>query len=211
MKLTKFEHACLVIEINNERLIVDPGAFTMPLGDIGDVLAVVITHEHPDHWTPEQLDRIIGRNPDVKIYGPAGVVAAASDYSVIETHDGDVVELEPFTLKFFGEKHAVIHESFPVIDNVGVMINDTLFYPGDAFTIPPVEVDLLAVPAGAPWLKIGEVMDYVAAVKPKRSFPTHEMVLSVIGKNMANERIGAVTEAGGGTFHALEPSESLEL
>jgi len=211
MKLTKYEHACLVLEISGDKLIIDPGAFTMPLGDIGDVIAVVITHEHPDHWTPEQLGRILARNPDAKIYGPAGVKLAAADFEIIESHDGDSVEVGPFTLDFYGERHAVIHSSIPVIDNVGIMVNQTLFYPGDAFTIPPVPVDTLAVPAGAPWLKIAESMDYVTAVAPKRSFPTHEMVLSVIGKNMANDRIESMTRAGGGEFFALEPGESLDL
>jgi L-ascorbate metabolism protein UlaG (beta-lactamase superfamily) len=211
MKLTKYEHACLVLEISGDRLIIDPGAFTMPLGDIGDVLAVVITHEHPDHWTPEQLGRILDRNPDAKIYGPAGVKSAAADFDIIESHDGDSVEIGPFTLDFYGERHAVIHSSIPIVDNVGIMVNQTLFYPGDAFTIPPVPVNTLAVPAGAPWLKIAETMDYVTAVAPKRSFPAHEMVLSVIGKNMANGRISDMTLAGGGEFFPLEPGESLDL
>ena len=37
------------------------------------------------------------------------------------------------------------------------------------------------------------------------------MVLSVIGKNMANDRIGTVTAANGGEFFALEPGQSLDL
>ena len=211
MKLTKYEHACLVLEINDEKLIVDPGAFTMPLGDLGDVVAIVVTHEHPDHWTPEQLDRILARNPDATIYGPAGFALAAASYTVTEVHDGDTAEVGPFSLAFYGSRHAVIHSSIPVIDNVGVMVNNTLFYPGDAFTVPPVSVDTLAVPSSAPWLKIGETMDYVTAVAPKRSFPTHEMVSSVIGKNMANDRIRTVTEAAGGQFFPLEPNDTLDL
>ena len=211
MKLTKHEHAALVLEKSGETLVVDPGAFTMPLTDLRHVVAIVITHEHPDHWTPEQLDRIIAMNPDAKIFGPQGVAIAASAYPVTVVHDGDEITVGQFTLAFFGEKHAVIHSSLPIIDNVGVLIDNTLFYPGDSFTVPPVEVDVLAVPAGAPWLKIGEVMDYVAAVKPKRSFPTHEMVLSVIGKNMANDRISNVTTANSGEFFPLEPGQSLDL
>jgi L-ascorbate metabolism protein UlaG (beta-lactamase superfamily) len=211
MKLTKYEHAALVLEKAGETLVVDPGVFTMPLGDLRHVVAIVITHEHPDHWTPEQLDRILEMNPDAAIYGPSGVAVAAPNYPVTVVSDGDRVEVGDFVLRFFGEKHAVIHSSIPVIDNVGVLVDETLFYPGDSFTIPPVEVDVLAVPAGAPWLKIAEVMDYVEAVKPRRAFPTHEMVLSVIGRNMANDRIGGVTRAGGGEFLPLEPGESLDL
>lgn len=211
MKLTKYEHACLVLEQAGSALIIDPGSFTMPLGDVANVVAVVITHEHADHWTPDQLNRIITRNPDVTIYGPAGVALAADGFTITEARDGETVTAGPFTLAFHGSRHAVIHSSIPVVDNVGVLVNDTLFYPGDSYTVPPVAVEVLAVPAGAPWLKIGEVIDYVTEVKPKRSFPAHEMTLSVIGKNMSNERIGVATRASGGEFFPLEPGDTLDL
>ncbi|MBC7441623.1 MAG: MBL fold metallo-hydrolase [Ramlibacter sp.] len=212
MKLTKLEHAALIVEKAGHKLFIDPGSFTSPLTQTEGAAAVVITHEHPDHWTPEQLDRILALNPDVPIYAPAGVARAAAGYPVTVVSAGDRVEAGPFTLRFFGEKHAVIHESIPVIDNLGVLVDDELYYAGDSFTIPDdVAVDTLAVPAGAPWLKISEVMDYVLQVKPRRAFPTHEMVLSRAGKDLSNARIRWATERNGGEFFPLEPNESLDL
>jgi L-ascorbate metabolism protein UlaG (beta-lactamase superfamily) len=215
MKLTKLEHAALVLEASGQKLFIDPGSFTTALTETANAAAVVITHEHPDHWTPEQLARVISMNPGVPIYGPAGVAAAAAaagDITVTVVAEGDTITAGPFTLRFFGARHAVIHSSIPVIDNVGVLVNDELFYPGDAFTIPEgVSVKTLAVPAGAPWLKIGEVIDYVLAVRPMRTFPTHEMGLSRGGKDLANARIKSATEQNGGTFFPLEPHESLDL
>lgn len=211
MKLTKHEHACLEIQEAGDTLVIDPGAYTSPLVDLGHVVAIVITHEHADHYTSEQLDRILEGSPDARIFGPAGVAASASGYPVTVVADGDSHEVGAFSIRFFGEKHAVIHSSIPVIDNVGVLVNDTLYYAGDSFTVPPVTVDTLAVPAGAPWLKIGEVMDYVSAVAPRRSFPTHEAVLSPLGQGLSNTRIGFVTESAGGEFFALEPGGTLEL
>lgn len=211
MKLTKFEHACMILEVAESRLVIDPGSFTMPLGEFGEVVAVVITHEHADHWTAEQLERIVERNPDVVIYGPAGVAAATSEFTIALSKDGDEVEVGPFSLKFFGAHHAVIHESIPVIDNVGVLVNDSLYFGGDALVVPPVEVETLAAPAGAPWLKIGDAMDYILAVKPKRVFPVHEMTLSVAGKQLSNARLSWAAEQGGGEYFVLEPGESLDL
>lgn len=212
MKLTKREHACLVIDLSDGTLIIDPGSFTMPLDDIMGVVAIVITHEHPDHWTPEQLRRILDSNPEARIFGPAGVVAAAAEFEVTEVGGGDSHEVGGFSLRFFGGQHAEIHRSIPIIDNVGVLVNDELYYAGDSFFIPEgVTVGTLAVPAGAPWLKIGEVIDYVDAVQPKRSFPVHEMVLSVAGKGMSNGRIETTTAQHGGKFFPLEPGESLDL
>lgn len=212
MRLTKLEHAALILEESGKKLFVDPGSFTTPLTDTAGAVAVVITHEHADHWTPDQLNRILELNPHVPIYGPAGVAAAASDFAVTTVNAGDTIEAGPFTLRFFGGKHAVIHSSIPVVDNLGVLINDTLYYPGDSFTVPEdVAVDLLAVPAGAPWLKIAETMDYVLTVKPKRTFATHEMVLARAGKDMANARIAWATQQGGGEFIALEPGDTLDI
>jgi L-ascorbate metabolism protein UlaG (beta-lactamase superfamily) len=211
MRITKYEHACFVAQIADKKLVVDPGSFTVPLPDSNNVVAIVITHEHGDHWTPEHLQRILEASPDAKLFGPAGVATAASDFDFTVVKDGQKIEVDPFTLQFFGEQHAQIHASIPIVDNVGVLINGQVYYGGDSFTQGPASVELLAVPASAPWLKIGEVMDYVTAAKPKRSFPVHEMINSVIGNGMANARIQAVTEAGGGEFFALAPGDTIEL
>jgi L-ascorbate metabolism protein UlaG (beta-lactamase superfamily) len=211
MRITKYEHACFVASIADKKLVVDPGSFTLPLPDYTNIVAVVITHEHADHWTPEHLQRIKDNSPDVRFFGPAGVVAAASDFDVTIVKAGDKIEVDPFTLEFFGEKHAQIHSSIPIVDNVGVLVNGSVFYPGDSFTLGPVGVDLLGVPASAPWLKIGEVMDYVLAAKPKRSFATHDMINSVSGNQMAAARITATTQENGGEFVPLAVGESIEL
>lgn len=212
MRVTKEEHACLLVENEGKTLVVDPGSFTTALVGLSEVVAIVITHEHADHWTDEQLNRILDQNPDASIYGPAGVAAAAQGFDVQVVRDGDTVEAGPFILRFFGEKHAVIHESIPVPDNVGVLINDELYYPGDSFTVPDgVAVNALAAPVGAPWLKIGEAIDFVLATKPRHAFATHEMTLSVAGKTMGHDRLRWATEQGGGEYIALEPGESIDL
>ena len=211
MKVTKYEHACLVIEKNGETLVIDPGSFTVPLEGIRNVVAIVNTHEHPDHWTPEHLDRILELSPDAQLFAPAGVSIAASAYAITTVKNGDVHRVGEFTLAFYGETHAVIHSSIPVVDNVGVLVNDQLWYGGDSYTVPPVPVQTAAVPVGAPWLKIGVAIDYVLALAPRRAFPTHDMTLSVAGKQMGNARLEAAAKQGGGEYSVLEPGESLDL
>ena len=211
MKITKREHSCQVIETGGAALVIDPGAFTLPLDDLTGVVAIVITHEHEDHWTPAHLDAIREMNPDARIFGPAGVAAAAAEYPVEVVSPGDTVEVDPFTLTFFGGKHAVIHESIPVIDNVGVLVNGSVYYAGDSYALPGLPVEVLAAPIGAPWLKIGEAMDYVAAVKPARVYPVHESTLSKIGRTMANARLESVVAQWDGEYIALEPGETLDV
>jgi len=211
VKVTKYEHATLVVGSATQQLVIDPGMFLTP-PDFANTVAIVITHEHADHWTEDNLRRILEISPDAKIYGPQGVADAAAGFDVQVVKAGDTVEVEPFTLRFFGAKHAVIHESIPVPDNVGVLVNDELYYPGDSYTVPEgVTVSTLAAPVGAPWLKIGEAMDFVLAVKPKRAFHAHEMTLSVAGKGMHADRLRWATEQNGGAWIPLEVGESVDL
>jgi L-ascorbate metabolism protein UlaG (beta-lactamase superfamily) len=210
VRITKYEHATLEVGLGDDTLVIDPGVF-LSHPDFTGVVAIVLTHEHSDHWTADQVRRILEKNPDAKVYGPQGVADAAEDLPVEVVAAGDVVEAGAFTLEFFGGEHAVIHESIPMIDNVGVLVNDELYYAGDSYTAPGVDVGTLAAPIGAPWLKIGEAMDYVLAVKPKRSFYVHDMTLSVAGKQMAAARLSWATEQGGGTFTELQPGETLDV
>lgn len=211
MKVTKYEHACLVVTKGEEVVVIDPGAYTMPLTDIGGVVAVVITHEHADHWTAEQLERILDRNPDAKVFGPAGVVAAATGIAVEQVDAGDERTVGGFTLTFTGGKHAQVHETIPIVDNVGVIVDGELYYPGDSFVVPDGEISVLAIPSAAPWLKTGEAMDFLTAVKPRRAFPVHDAVLSVIGKGMVYGRLEGIGKPLGTEFFVLEPGESADL
>lgn len=212
MRVTKFEHAALRIDETSQTLLIDPGSFTTPIDDLGDLVAVVITHEHPDHWTPEHLDRILRDAPGTPIFAPAGVARSAGGYEVTVVSPSDTVTAGAFTLRFFGGAHEVIHSSIPSIENVGVLVNDELYYPGDSYFVPEgLEIDTLAAPLGAPWLKIGEAMDFVLAASPRRAFGTHDMTLSVIGKNMHRQRLQWATEQGGGQFFVLEPGDALDL
>ncbi|MCS3842382.1 MBL fold metallo-hydrolase [Microbacterium sp. AK031] len=212
MRVTKFEHATLRIDLGGDTLVIDPGSFTSPLDDLSGLVGLVITHEHPDHWTPDHLDRILRDAPGTPVFAPAGVAAAATDHDLTVVEPGDTVTVGRFTLRFFGGDHAIIHSSLPRVQNVGVLINDELYYPGDSYAIPEgVDVGTLAAPLGAPWLKIDEAMDFVLAVAPRRAFGVHDIPLSVIGRDMHRSRLKWATEHNGGEFFELDPGDSLDL
>lgn len=211
MRITKREHACLVVDLDGHHLVVDPGSFTEPFS-VENLSAIVVTHEHPDHVTPEHLDRLLSRaDSAVALFAPPGVAAAHPGYDWQVVDAGDQRTVAPFSLAFSGGRHAIIHRTIPVIDNLGVFVNQTLYYPGDSFTVPEGDVPVLAVPASAPWLTIGDVIDYLEAVRPHQAFPTHELVNSERGNAMANSRITSVVESHGGRVTVLQPGETLEV
>ncbi|GGL74686.1 MBL fold metallo-hydrolase [Curtobacterium citreum] len=210
MEVTKLEHACQVVRSGAARLVLDPGEFSRPV-EVTGVVAVVATHQHPDHVTAEQVARILARNPDAVVLGPPGVATVLADagITVDVVTDGDHREVGPFTLDFHGTRHNVIHASVPVVDNTGVLVDGRLFHPGDAYTVPGVPVEVLAAPVGAPWLKVAEMMDWIAAVAPRRAYPIHEATLSAVGFAM---HTGRQREAlGDGELVVLQPGDVLQV
>lgn len=213
MKITKYEHACFTVEHEGKLLIVDPGAFTTSLTAPENVVAVVVTHEHSDHFDVAALGAIIAHNPDAIIVAHSDITRQFGD-ATLPYHSvaaGDVYDVASFHLEFFGGTHATIHPAMPAVSNLGVMINDKVFYPGDSFVLPNKPVDTLALPVAAPWLKISEAIDYVMAVKPRLAFPTHDAVLSDIGKSMPDRMIPSFSEQEGTTYKRLSTLASIEI
>lgn len=211
MKVTKLEHATLVLENNGETLILDPGFYTREMTGYQNVVAIVITHNHDDHVNEAQVDRILADNPRAQIFATHEVAARLAPRAVTAVNHGDFYKAGSFTAEFFGSMHIEIHRSIPLIQNCGVMINDALYYPGDSYTTPDRKVKYLACPSSAPWLKIGDVMDFVTEVKPENSFPTHNIHLSEFGHQLNNGRIKEITEKFGGSFNYLLPGDSMEI
>ena len=55
MKITKLEHSGVTIEKDGKVLVFDPVEIMEKLPDFENVVAVIITHKHGDHY---QLDKI---------------------------------------------------------------------------------------------------------------------------------------------------------
>ncbi len=210
MKITKYEHACLGIEEGGQRLIIDPGTFTMPLADYKNIFGVVVTHVHPDHLDPEKLTAIIRDNPNVAIYTVKAVAdQLGSGMPLHVVTGGDRGKVGNFNLEFFGGKHAEIHKTIPLTDNVGVMINNTLYYPGDSFTDPKRPVEILAVPAVAPWMRAADAIDFIMQTKPKRVFPTHNAILSEQGAGIYKYLAEHACQQAGAEYVHLQPGEAI--
>lgn len=210
MNITKYEHACVVVEKDGSRLVIDPGVLTK-LPKLSGVVGVVITHVHPDHLSVENLQSLVAVNPGLTIFGCDEVIAELGAVEAKKvTVQNDMVTSGPFELAFFGHDHAVIYQQVPC-QNRGVMVDNTLYYPGDSFTIPERPVSVLAFPASAPWMKVSEAVEFVKAIHPRQAFPTHDGLLSEFGKSVNYRYVEqAITEAGG-EFVQLASGEALTI
>lgn len=177
MKITKYAHACLLVEEDDVRIIVDPGTWNeTPSAE--NIHALLITHEHQDHFAVEQVKELIARHPDVVIITHAAVAKLITDAgigaNVVVLEEGGSAEVNGVSVQSFGREHAVVYGTSPC-RNTGFLIGGKLFIPGDALhDIPNVAVEVLALPTGGPWMKIAEAIDYAKAVKPEVVFPIHD-------------------------------------
>jgi len=211
MKLTKYVHACMVLEENGKRLVIDPGGFTPDFGGTDNIAAIVVTHVHQDHYNADHLDAIFAANPEATLYTTQEVIDQYRKGNSVIAQDGQTATVGPFTLAFTGDLHALVHQSIPRIHNIAVSVNDVFFYPGDSYTIPAATPTILAVPLDAPWMRISESMDYVTRVKPQQAFGTHDALLSDAGHSVYGGALQQAAQGAGVKYTALKPNDSIEL
>jgi L-ascorbate metabolism protein UlaG (beta-lactamase superfamily) len=212
MRVTKFGHSCLLVEEGGDRVLLDPGSFSDGFEGLEGLTAVCVTHQHADHLDSERVRQVLDRNPGVRVVSDEGSAGALGDAGadVEVVHDGDELTLGGLGLRVAGRDHAVIHPDLPGVPNVGYLVGGRLFHPGDALTEPAEPVEVLAVPAGAPWLLLADAIDYLRRVGPRVAVPVHEKVLSGPGIKIHYARL---EELGGkGTsFRVLDDGKPVEL
>lgn len=185
MELTKYTHATVVLSKGDGTLVIDPGAYTPNSAElVAGTSAVLITHDHPDHFDAGILISALDAQPELRVWAPADVVSELGEHDgrVTAVKAGDTFEAAGFDVAVFGENHAIIHSDIPLMSNVGYLVDGAVFHPGDSYFVPPVPVETLLVPTSGPWAKLGEQIDYVRAVKPARAVQIHDLMLSDAGK-----------------------------
>jgi L-ascorbate metabolism protein UlaG (beta-lactamase superfamily) len=183
VRLTKFGHSCLLVEEAAARVLLDPGSFSEGFEELDGLTAVCVTHQHIDHLDRDRVRALLDANPGVRVVADEGSAPALDEAgaAVEVVHDGDELTLGGLGVRVAGREHAAVHPDVPRVPNVGYLVGGRLFHPGDALTVPGEPVEVLAVPAGAPWLKLAEAVDYLRRVGPRVAVPVHEKVLSAAG------------------------------
>ena len=195
MRLTKYTHACVRVERDGAVLVVDPGSFSEAHA-LDGVDAVLITHEHPDHLDVAKLVEAASRRPGLTIHAHPDVVAKLGELAAVArpVTAGESFEAAGFRVRACGGAHAVIHPEIPRIANLGYLIEERVYHPGDSVDpadLPEeVAVETLFLPVNAPWLKLSESVQFVRAVAPRRAYALHDHLLSpagvaVYGANLA--------------------------
>jgi L-ascorbate metabolism protein UlaG (beta-lactamase superfamily) len=212
MQLTKQGHACVVLTDGDRRLVIDPGGLT-DAAALEGADAVLITHEHADHFDPEKVRTALDADPALEVWTNKSVAARLGGLAnrVHIVGNGDAVTVAGFDVHVHGELHAEIHPEIPRVANVGFLVDGRVFHPGDAFTIPDEPVATLPVPMHAPWSRTADLIDYLRAVQADQAFAVHDGFLNDAGLGLVSGLLG---ERGPGTptpFSRLAPGDAAEL
>jgi L-ascorbate metabolism protein UlaG (beta-lactamase superfamily) len=194
MRITKLGHSCVRLEHDGTVVVVDPGMFT-EAGATDGADAVVITHEHPDHYLPDHL-----RATDAPVFTIEAVAAKlradAPDVAERLTVVSPGESFDPgIPAVAVGELHAVIHPELPRFYNSGYLFtlgDTTVYHPGDALTLPEQPVDILLVPVCAPWMRAAEGIDFARAVGAPRNVAIHDRVYSEAGLRIVDGQYGVL-------------------
>jgi L-ascorbate metabolism protein UlaG (beta-lactamase superfamily) len=213
VRLTKLGHACVRVEVGQRRLVIDPGAWSDPAGLEGaDV--VLVTHQHVDHLDRARMRQALDADPAMQLWGPGDVVEVLGGVSaqVHVAEPGATIDVGGADVEVVGEWHATIHPDIPPMRNVGYLVAGTVLHPGDALIDPGRRLEALLVPVCAPWLKLGEVIDYVRAVAPARALPIHDKTYSTYGLAIVGRQLGPDgVRLGGTTYVPWVDGETVEV
>ena len=177
-RFTWFRQSAFQYKADGATIYIDPWGLTVD--DPADV--VFITHAHSDHFSPEDLDRVV--TPDTRIFAPQDVAKELSG-NVTPVQPGDTVEALDGAVAG-GAVHAynVVEERLefhPKANKwVGYVLElggHTYYHAGDTDHVPEldqVKADVTFVPIGGTYTMVAsEAAELVKVIRPQIAVPMH--------------------------------------
>lgn len=189
MKITKFVHACLLVETEVQTILIDPGQFSWESGlfdvdSLDRIDTIVITHGHFDHFHQPFVEAVLQKFPDVQFVSTPTVVEKLREIGVQNTTSDSVESVEIFSRK----GHADLRPLGEAPENIAVHIAGRLTVGGDRHDLEGSK-DILALTVTAPW---GSMMDAAAMaqnLKPKIIIPIHDWHWTEAARSSAYDRL----------------------
>jgi L-ascorbate metabolism protein UlaG (beta-lactamase superfamily) len=181
MKITKHAQSCLLVETGAAKILIDPGVFVtekehFDLNNFLGIDAIVITHEHSDHFSPENLDIIIRNNPTVPIFTTETVKCLFDKENVTVLKDSQTINIKDCALTGVKSVHGPLPNGMEPPEVIGVLIDDgrTMFYDPSDSTRLFVKADIIAEPiCGKVVMDIEKAKSEALRVMPRIVFPIH--------------------------------------
>lgn len=165
MKITKFHQSCLLIQIDNTRILVDPGniGYTEDMYENywKDIDYIFITHKHPDHCFDTVINDIVKRD-NAKLYISSEVKSTYNFNSYNIVKQGDILEFENFNVEVTKAVHGYLptmKDTDIVYENIGYIFNDNntkLYVTSDTISFKnDYNCDVICMPFNGNGLTLG--------------------------------------------------------
>ncbi|HYF96573.1 MAG TPA: MBL fold metallo-hydrolase [Patescibacteria group bacterium] len=207
MKITKFEQSCLLVEEGDNKLLIDPGtpfSNNHQISELGILDAVLITHEHTDHFDanlcnnlPTHTDVYVNESTSKQLSRQVKIVG-----------DGELISVGNLSIKVIELPHCLMPDGSEGPQNIGFLINDKLFHPGDGIELEGLSVETLALPINGPDVSMKRAFQFARQVSAQQAIAIH---YDIFGANVDLYRDFAKRFNQPFELKVLQHGESVEL
>jgi L-ascorbate metabolism protein UlaG (beta-lactamase superfamily) len=208
LTVTKFVHACLLVETPDRAALFDPGTLSTPNIDIDKLTRlddIFITHEHGDHKDIPFIKRLVAKFPDVRITTTGEVVKQLAGEGI---KAGD----QPSEgVVFFDSPHESVAPLFgQPPEEIGIHYLDVLSHPGDSHSFRETKA-VLALPVAAPWGSTIKALNLALELKPKFVLPIHDWHWRDEAREQSYGMFERILGEQGITFFKLQTGQPVEI
>jgi len=185
MRITKYNQACLLIDTNGIRILVDPGVIGYNdslLDEWSNIDLILVTHKHMDHFNKEAILEIIKRDK-ASLYTTKEVIDEYSLKDVIEVKVGDIINFKNIKIEVTKAIHGYLYgmreNNIEITYNVGYIMDDAktrLYITSDTIGFyNTYKCDILCMPFNGNGLTLGLVdgVSFIKGINPKIVLPIH--------------------------------------
>lgn len=182
MRITKFIHACLLIEKDADKILFDPGKFTFVEGKVKpsqfkNLSAIILTHCHPDHIDDDALKEIIENNQNAVVLANTEIKNKLAEKDVkVEVFESETRKVGNFSIEAFDAPHEkILADEIP--QNTAYSVDDVFIHPGDSLAeslLTKAKTKILALPTMAPWETELQAFEFAKKMSPEKVVPIHD-------------------------------------
>jgi L-ascorbate metabolism protein UlaG (beta-lactamase superfamily) len=208
LKVTKFVHACLLVETSDRVALFDPGTLSTPNIDIDKLTRlddIFITHEHADHKDIPFIKRLVAKFPNVRITSTNQVVEQLAAEGI------KAASTPPEGVTFFDSPHESVAPLFgKPPQEIGVHYLGVLSHPGDSHSFHETKA-ILALPVTAPWGSTIRALNLALELKPKFVLPIHDWHWRDEAREQTYNMFERILGEQGITFFKLQTGQPVEI